>query len=151
MPIKLPVCMAAYAWPSLVLTLSACSSEQLPVLPERAPASLAAEPVAPLQLAGGMAVKTLLDPLTGDLRDPQEVEWQARGSAPARRIHRPAAHDPEMRSRAPASLPEPVHDPICVRGHGHTAMAHAAAPPAGGNTELRRCAGSRRAADQNRS
>jgi hypothetical protein len=80
------VCIAAGVLLSLAGTLSACSSDRLPPQPQaghpdehrersRAPAS--SEPLAPLQLSGGQAVKALLDPVTGELREPSEIERPA--------------------------------------------------------------------------
>jgi hypothetical protein len=56
------------------LALSACSSEQLPPLPGRAEVPGQFQPPPPLHLSGGQAVKAFIDPLTGELRDPREVE-----------------------------------------------------------------------------
>jgi hypothetical protein len=56
------------------LALSACSSEQLPPLPGRGDVPSQFQPPPPLHLSGGQAVKAFIDPLTGELRDPREVE-----------------------------------------------------------------------------
>jgi hypothetical protein len=56
------------------LALYACSSKQLPPLPGRAEVPSQFQPPPPLYLSGGQAVKAFIDPLTGELRDPREVE-----------------------------------------------------------------------------
>jgi len=57
------------------LVLAACSSDPPPS--EGSIVPMAAEPVAPPALAGGQAMKAFINPFTGELRSPAEVEWSS--------------------------------------------------------------------------
>ena len=100
-----------------MLALSACSSEQHPALPQRSEVPSAVQPAVPLQLSGGLAMKAFFDPVTGELRDPSQVEQAARESV-SPRFSAPSEVRGGVAARDLATAPSACDD---VRRRGVTA------------------------------
>lgn len=110
------------------LVLSACSSEQLPPLPGRANVSSQLQPPPPLYLSGGQAVKAFIDPMTGELRDPREVERVPDfGGNPLEAPDQPAARWVELRDHGTETTVVPeIATPLseCGKAEGRPGAAH---------------------------